>query len=149
MLWDSTKGCVLRPQVFASSSHCTALVLNWCWLNSWIGSAMEDFKPESSQNPTTPGHVQQWQGTEISNISDRHAPFCSFLCLFAIFGEFVGNFGRVFAILFQVLCHTNSRGNPSLCWLGGGGNGAQQKMGTNILWTNWRFRRICWRAATL
>ena len=37
-------------------------------------------------------------------------------------------------------CHTNSRGNPSLFWLGGGGGGTgAPKLWTLILWTNWRF----------
>ena len=37
------------------------------------------------------------------------------------FPRFVCNFGWVFAILFEVLFNRNSRGNPSLCWLGRGG----------------------------
>ena len=32
----------------------------------------------------------------------------------------------------------NSRGNPSFCWLEGGGQRAQ-KLWTKVLWTNWRF----------
>ena len=33
----------------------------------------------------------------------------------------------------------NSRGNPSFCWLGGGGVNGHENYEKNILWTNWRF----------
>ena len=57
----------------------------------------------------------------------------------------VRNFWRFCSQFWLSVCNSvwgpfnrNSRGNPSFCWLGRGGQGAQ-KLWTKLLWTNWRF----------
>ena len=88
-------------------------------------------------------------GNHVAGFVD---PFLtSFLCtigqkrLFVLIILFVRNFRRVCSQFWLSVRNSvwgpfnrNSRGNPSLCWLGGGGQGAQ-KLWTKILWTNWRF----------
>ena len=59
---------------------------------------------------------------------------------------FVRNFGGVCSQFWLSVRNSvwgsfnrNSRGHPSLCWLGGGGGAMGTKLWTNILWTNGRF----------
>ena len=59
---------------------------------------------------------------------------------------FVRNFWRVCSQFWLSVrnsvwgpCNRNSGGNPSLCWLGGGGVNWRKNCEKNILWTNWHF----------
>ena len=53
---------------------------------------------------------------------DSETPVCSYFCLFAIFGEFVRNFGWVLAILFEILLiDIQEEIHHFAGWGGGGG----------------------------